>query len=516
MRDHSKKWHQRAYLIPTWGCAVCNEGNNVYQNPEALHAHLSEGHPEVFPPEYLDVISRQSKMERPRASNECLLCCFTIKNLEPEAATTLPKRQKVQLENENRKIARTTLAMYPHASRKIADAALEEPDRSVTTIGTDQSLENAETMARHIASHLQALMLLLMRVASIQNVKPDDGDDANSDSVDIGDGDGMLMPSQRDTPRGSGVVDTEMQDIEAAEEHTVFHPPDMLSEETPAPDADVDTTSLGVKTEFDHLSPEQDDFLQKLIQSGASQAPEEKDASRHASGNSSDPDSDSDKVSILSDHHISQLFVASELDQSQHRRGLTDNLNEPYESLLTNTVVQIDWNEVINAVLEMKAGLDSQDEHRGTALPSDAELSRDSFTKALADPEAFLNDLDDEDQTPLLLASKVGHEKVVELLLNTGQVNIESKDVYEQTPLSWAAEKGHKAVVSLLLERGADIESKDKFRWTPLLWAVEKRHKAVVSLLLERGADIKSKDKYGWTPLSRAVREGHQAAVSLL
>jgi ankyrin repeat protein len=40
---------------------------------------------------------------------------------------------------------------------------------------------------------------------------------------------------------------------------------------------------------------------------------------------------------------------------------------------------------------------------------------------------------------------------VVKLLLETGKVDVESKDkIYGRTPLSWAAERGHETVVELL------------------------------------------------------------------
>ena len=35
-------------------------------------------------------------------------------------------------------------------------------------------------------------------------------------------------------------------------------------------------------------------------------------------------------------------------------------------------------------------------------------------------------------------------------MLETGKVDVGSKDEYGQTPLSWAAGKGHEAVVKLL------------------------------------------------------------------
>ncbi|KAJ5929314.1 hypothetical protein N7454_007162 [Penicillium verhagenii] len=122
------------------------------------------------------------------------------------------------------------------------------------------------------------------------------------------------------------------------------------------------------------------------------------------------------------------------------------------------------------------------------------------------------------EQTPLSWAASNGHEAVVKLLLQTGQVDINSKDSNQQTPLSWAAEHGHEAVVKLLLQTGlVDIDSKDSNQRTPLSWAAENGHQAVVKLLLQTGlVDIDSKDSNQRTPLSWAAENGHEAVVKLL
>ena len=41
---------------------------------------------------------------------------------------------------------------------------------------------------------------------------------------------------------------------------------------------------------------------------------------------------------------------------------------------------------------------------------------------------------------------------VVKLLLETGKLDVDSKDSRGWTPLLWAAENGHEAVMKLLLE----------------------------------------------------------------
>ena len=64
----------------------------------------------------------------------------------------------------------------------------------------------------------------------------------------------------------------------------------------------------------------------------------------------------------------------------------------------------------------------------------------------------------------LLKAAKIGDTIFVKQLLDTGKVDVDSKDnEYGLTPLSWAARNGHEAVVKLLLETGkVDVGSKNK------------------------------------------------------
>ena len=65
--------------------------------------------------------------------------------------------------------------------------------------------------------------------------------------------------------------------------------------------------------------------------------------------------------------------------------------------------------------------------------------------------------------TPLWAASKFGHHKIVELLLQYG-ANVDKAGNDGSTPLMTAAREGHLDVFNVLIENGADVREMGK--WT--------------------------------------------------
>ncbi|KAF7898861.1 uncharacterized protein EAF01_008074 [Botrytis porri] len=121
-------------------------------------------------------------------------------------------------------------------------------------------------------------------------------------------------------------------------------------------------------------------------------------------------------------------------------------------------------------------------------------------------------------RTPLSYAAENGHEKVVNLLLKMGKVEIDSRDQFHQTPFFHAVENGNKNVVKLLLDTGkVDVNFKDGNGGTPLYRAARFGNEKVVKLLLEIGkVEIDTLGKLDTTPLLGAVRNGHESIVKLL
>ncbi|TGO37978.1 hypothetical protein BHYA_0084g00080 [Botrytis hyacinthi] len=137
-------------------------------------------------------------------------------------------------------------------------------------------------------------------------------------------------------------------------------------------------------------------------------------------------------------------------------------------------------------------------------------------------PSSYYGQYEKRGLTGMHITALFGLETVIELLLYSGKLGVDSKDTFgeklNRTPLSYAAETGHEKVVKLLLDTGkVEINSRDQFHRTPFFHAVENEKKNVVKLLLDTGkADIDCKDDDGDTPLYLAARFGNEKVVELL
>ena len=118
--------------------------------------------------------------------------------------------------------------------------------------------------------------------------------------------------------------------------------------------------------------------------------------------------------------------------------------------------------------------------------------------------------------TPLCMAAKGGHKKVLEILLDKG-ADCNKTDGDGFTPLHMAARFGHEDIVKMFLDIGADHEIPTLHELhTPLHTAAKCGYIDVAKLLLAAKADVDKEDKLGETPLFKAVISGHQDLTALL
>uniref|UniRef100_A0A8C2ZBR4 Euchromatic histone-lysine N-methyltransferase 2 n=1 Tax=Cyclopterus lumpus TaxID=8103 RepID=A0A8C2ZBR4_CYCLU len=117
--------------------------------------------------------------------------------------------------------------------------------------------------------------------------------------------------------------------------------------------------------------------------------------------------------------------------------------------------------------------------------------------------------------TGLHHAAKLGNLEIVNMLLETGQVDVNAQDNGGWTPIIWSAEHKHVDVIKVLLNRGADVTISDKELNVCLHWAAYAGNVDIAELVLNSGCSLASVNMHGDTPLHIAAREGYLECVTL-
>lgn len=139
---------------------------------------------------------------------------------------------------------------------------------------TPLSPELAETIARHVAAHLQVLMFLTIRLASLQSEQETPTEEIKSDTVDVDDGDNSSRG--QDLRKISGIDVEEATEMDTVEDSLLHKDGDVdpdnglpLGDTIPALEFYIDWNDV---PRCDEPPVEKDKFLQDVIKSGAYQS----------------------------------------------------------------------------------------------------------------------------------------------------------------------------------------------------------------------------------------------------
>ncbi|XP_067086270.1 ankyrin repeat domain-containing protein 29 [Osmerus mordax] len=123
-------------------------------------------------------------------------------------------------------------------------------------------------------------------------------------------------------------------------------------------------------------------------------------------------------------------------------------------------------------------------------------------------------------ETPLanavFWAARKGNLALLQLLLNSGRVDVDCRDSNGTTALMVASFSAHYDCARELIMQGADINLQRKTGSTALFFASQQGHNEIVKLLFEFGASTELQTKDGGTALSVACQCGHSKVVETL
>ena len=168
-------------------------------------------------------------------------------------------------------------------------------------------------------------------------------------------------------------------------------------------------------------------------------------------------------------------------------------------------------------VAEFQCRINSTDTLLGeSALTMAVQFGNDHMARHLVENyNADVNYPNEQNFSPLAVASKFGHPECVEYLLSlSAHADITNSD--GKTALMMAAQNGHAVCCQLLVDHGVQIETVDSEGMSALSWACLKGHRQAAQVLITAGASLNMVDRVGRNLLHLAAISGDSPTVSLL
>jgi pSer/pThr/pTyr-binding forkhead associated (FHA) protein len=266
--SHGRSWHKIVHPTVSWACPIC-EANVILPRPQDLTAHMQEAHDGVFSGTQIQAIVQQSKVATTRSAEICPICSLSMVDKEETlskkrgAHALMPEDSNLTVVPVSFKRPRKDEAFGP---REHPRSPQPVPDGYTTGEPADPvfNAPKSELIGKHIAGHLQSIMLLTLRLMSVGNETDSSAleSDAESDAADLGqaNSDSGTNASERSLPESSQ-SDSMSLDIDSLQKR---------AELVPDSHEEWDDMQTG------RNGPTEDDpFMQQAVASGAFQSYED-------------------------------------------------------------------------------------------------------------------------------------------------------------------------------------------------------------------------------------------------
>jgi len=152
-----------------------------------------------------------------------------------------------------------------------------------------------------------------------------------------------------------------------------------------------------------------------------------------------------------------------------------------------------------------------------TALMEAVKKNQGGLVRDLIQQGVDVNELDANQDAPLIIAAYRGYIDIVQRLLAAGADVTAVDPGMKATALHAAAYAGHTEAAKLLIQYHIDINKQGPYNgYTALHDAVWQGNTETVKLLIEAGADLTLKSNTGETPLALAKSNRHPEIAALI
>ncbi|HEV2601147.1 MAG TPA: ankyrin repeat domain-containing protein [Candidatus Babeliales bacterium] len=171
--------------------------------------------------------------------------------------------------------------------------------------------------------------------------------------------------------------------------------------------------------------------------------------------------------------------------------------------------------EQIKKILAKGVDINIRNEDGQTPLIYAAKMGKLDVVQFLVAQGADINIQDQLGRTSLMYAIKLSKLDVVKFLIEKGAA-VDVQDIGNDTALTYAVQRGSLDVLQLLSTKGATVNIQNRQGWTPLMYAGLAGKIDVIGYLIQRGADLNATDNVGDTALIQNIRRGKLSSVYAL